>query len=113
MAGLPGPDAELRARFETSYEAAYGDGPSRLAGLGYDAASLAVLMAANAGGIDRRILEDPNGFLGVDGLFRLRSDGTVERGLALYTIRNGQFEVLDPAPARFEPATTDMEPGES
>jgi len=109
-----GPDAELRARFEASYEAAYGDRPSRLAGLGYDAASLAVLMAANAGGVDRRILEDTNGFLGVDGLFRLRSDGTVERGLALYTIRNGQFEVLDPAPSRFDQgAIVDVEPGES
>ena len=51
---------------------------------------------------------------GVDGLFRLRADGTVERGLALYTIRNGQFEVLDPAPERFDRGfALDVEPGES
>lgn len=110
-----GPDAELRARFEASYQDAYGESPSRLAGLGYDAASLAVLMTANAGGIDRALIEDRNGFLGVDGLFRMRADGRVERGLALYTIRNGQFEVLDPAPMRFEVDgfVTDVEPGES
>jgi outer membrane PBP1 activator LpoA protein len=108
-----GPDAAMRARFEASYQSAFGEQPSRLAGLGYDAASLAALMAANTGAIDRTVLEDPNGFLGVDGLFRLRGDGTVERGLALYTIRNGQFEVLDPAPERFGPAGADIEPGES
>ncbi|MFC4725958.1 penicillin-binding protein activator [Glycocaulis abyssi] len=110
-----GPDAEMRARFETAYEIAFSEQPSRLAGLGYDAASLAVVMAASEGGIDRAVIEDPNGFLGVDGLFRLRADGTVERGLALYTIRRGQFEVLDPAPVRFGPDSmaVDVEPGES
>ncbi|GGB79905.1 penicillin-binding protein activator [Glycocaulis alkaliphilus] len=110
-----GPDAEMRARFESAYENAFGEAPSRLAGLGYDAASLAALMAANMGRIDRSVIEDPNGFLGVDGLFRMRADGTVERGLALYTIRNGRFEVLDPAPERFgsDGLVVDVEPGES
>lgn len=110
-----GPDPELRTRFEAVYEEAYGEAPSRLAGLGYDAASLAVLTASGPGRIDRSVIEDPNGFLGVDGLFRLRSDGTVERGLALYTIRSGRFEVLDPAPMRFDDGgdALDVEPGES
>lgn len=97
-----GPDAGQRGRFEEAYMTAFGEQASRLAGLGYDAASLAVLMAS-AGRVERAVIEDANGFLGVDGLFRLRSDGTVERGLALYTIRGGQFEVLDPAPVRFQP----------
>jgi hypothetical protein len=41
--------------------------------------------------------------MGVDGLFRFRADGTIERGLAVYTVRGGGFRVLDPAPQRFGP----------
>ena len=95
-----GPDPEARARFETAYEAVFETRPSRLAGLGYDAGSLAALMAAE-GEFTRAAIEDPSGFLGVDGLFRFRADGTIERGLAVYAIRNNAFHVLEPAPARF------------
>ncbi len=107
-----GPDPEQRTRFEGVYESVYGEAPSRLAGLGYDAASLAALMAANGGRIDRAVIEDANGFVGVDGLFRLRANGTAERGLAVYTIRNGAFRVLDPAPESFDPSghVLDIEP---
>jgi len=59
-------------------------------------------------------LDSPDGFYGVDGLFRFREDGTIERGLAVYTVRGGAFRVLDPAPARFgeddEAEARDVEP---
>ncbi|PWE18397.1 penicillin-binding protein activator [Marinicauda salina] len=97
-----GPDPEARSRFEGAYESIYGDPPSRIAGLAYDAASLAALMAANGMDFSRDFIESPDGFVGVDGLFRFREDGTIRRGLAVYTIRGGEFEVLDPAPARFD-----------
>ncbi|WP_440958356.1 penicillin-binding protein activator [Oceanicaulis sp. LC35] len=96
-----GPDPEARSRFEEVYARYYGAEPSRLAGLGYDAASLAALLADGGYGPDR--LGAPDGFMGVDGLFRFRADGTIERGLAVYTIRGGGFRVLDPAPQRFGP----------
>jgi ABC-type branched-subunit amino acid transport system substrate-binding protein len=96
-----GPDPSARARFEQVYQSVYGETPSRLAGLGYDAASLAALFASEADFSDER-LTDPDGFVGVDGLFRLRPDGTIERGLAVYTIRRDGFDVLDPAPRAFD-----------
>lgn len=96
-----GPDPQARARFESAYETIYGNKPSRLAGLGYDAASLAALMAREEAGFTRPAIENPDGFLGVDGLFRFRNDGTIERGLAVYAIRSGRFHVLEPAPERF------------
>jgi ABC-type branched-subunit amino acid transport system substrate-binding protein len=98
-----GPDPDARARFERVYEEIYGGAPSRLAGLGYDAASLAALFSAEGGDFSDERLTDPDGFVGVDGLFRFRADGTIERGLAVYTVRRGGFDVLDPAPQRFEP----------
>lgn len=122
-----GPDPQARARFESAYEAVFGSRPSRLAGLGYDATSLAALMTREGTGFGRTAIEDPDGFLGVDGLFRFREDGTIERGLAVYSIRNGQFHVLEPAPERFlsgdelmaleadaaARAATDIDPAES
>ena len=41
------------------------------------------------------------GFQGTGGIFRLRPDGTNERGLAVATIRNRQVVVIDPAPRAF------------
>jgi len=41
------------------------------------------------------------GFQGTGGVFRLRSNGTNERGLAIATIANQQVRVIDPAPRGF------------
>lgn len=106
-----GPDPSARERFERVYEQVYGDTPSRLAGLGYDAASLAALFSAEGAELSDARLTDPDGFVGVDGLFRFRADGTIERGLAVYTVRGGGFAVLDPAPQRFEPDMTGFDTG--
>lgn len=109
-----GPDPEARSRFEAVYEGLFDEPPSRLAGLGYDATSLAALFAQE-GVFTKERLMDPNGFVGVDGLFRFRENGTIERGLAVYTVRRGQFRVLDPAPARFDliEEPDDVEPEEA
>jgi hypothetical protein len=42
-----------------------------------------------------------SGFQGASGIFRLREDGTVERGLAVATIDGNQVVVLSPAPRSF------------
>jgi hypothetical protein len=48
----------------------------------------------------------PSGFSGVDGLFRLLSDGTSERGLAILEVREGGPQVIDPAPRAFATASS-------
>ncbi len=98
-------EPEARARFERAYEAVYRDSPSRLAGLAYDAVALAALMAREPGrGDPQGFIEQPGGFSGVDGVFRFRPDGTIERALAVYTIQGGQFRVISPAPGQFDDA---------
>jgi hypothetical protein len=42
-----------------------------------------------------------DGFQGAAGIFRLRKDGTVERGLAIATIEGNQVIVIDEAPRTF------------
>ena len=46
-------------------------------------------------------LTNPSGFQGMDGLFRFRSDGTNERGLAVMQIEAGAAKVVSPAPKTF------------
>lgn len=90
-----------RARFEDKYRAAYGVAPPRLASLGYDAAALAIVLSKNGHGFGRDALLNPNGFSGVDGIFRFRNDGLNERGLAVMKIDNGRSSVVRDAPRTF------------
>ena len=41
--------------------------------------------------------------MGADGLFRFRSDGMIERGLAIFEIRPRGLREIEPAPLSFEP----------
>ena len=45
---------------------------------------------------------DPNGFSGVDGIFRFNADGTSERGLAVLEVAPDGFHVVSPAPKTFQ-----------
>lgn len=97
------PDPALADGFKRRYEAAYGERPPRLASLAYDAALLTARLSQFPP--ETRFTVDtiasPNGYLGADGLFRLRPDGTVERGLAILEIRPSGITVIDPAPRSF------------
>ncbi|MEO1015793.1 MAG: penicillin-binding protein activator [Pseudomonadota bacterium] len=100
------PDPNVTVEFERRFEAAFGDRPPRLASLSYDATLLAARLAQNPNRRRRFSLEaiaDPNGYFGADGLFRLRPDGSVERGLAVLEIQPGGISVIEPAPRSFAP----------
>ena len=65
---------------------------------------LAAVLARNGGPapFDPLALTNPNGFAGVDGIFRLRPDGLVERGLSVMEITPSGNRVIDPAPKSFQ-----------
>ncbi len=98
------PAPEQRADFEARFESLYGKKPPRLATLAYDATALAGALARMGGPVpyDRANLTNPNGFAGVDGLFRLRPNGSVERGLAVLEVTPEGARVLDPAPQTWD-----------
>lgn len=97
------PDPALFQQFQSRYTAAYGQPPHSIAGLAYDgiAAIGALVRAGKADALTGAALTQGAGFVGVNGIFRLRADGTNERGLAIATIRNSQVVILDPAPRSF------------
>lgn len=97
------PTPGARAEFEQTYRQLYNRAAPRLATLGYDAVALAALLAHAPGGgnFSAAAITDPNGFAGVDGIFRFRSDGLVERGLAVLEIHPEGPTVASPAPETF------------
>lgn len=97
------PDPTLAQQFEARYTAAYGIGPHPIAGLAYDgiAAIGALVKAGKADALTGAALTQPQGFIGVNGIFRLRGDGTNERALAVAQIQNRSVVVIDPAPRSF------------
>lgn len=103
------PPRELWLNFVKRFRDTFDDTPARIAGLAYDATALAAVLAqrAAADGREPRFaaeeLTQSSGFAGINGLFRLRPDGTNDHALAIVTIDNGQFATVDPAPQSFQP----------
>ena len=97
------PPAEQDAAFVSRYRSVYGASPPALAALSYDAISLVALLAKGTPykRFTRAALTDPNGFAGVDGIFRFNADGTAERGLAVMAVTPQGFREVDPAPTTF------------
>jgi ABC-type branched-subunit amino acid transport system substrate-binding protein len=97
------PDPALFAQYQARYLAAYGEPPHPISGLAYDgiAAIGALLKQGTTGVVTREALTQGSGFVGVNGIFRLRGDGTNERGLAIARVTSGQAIIVDPAPRGF------------
>jgi len=96
-------DPSARTAFESRYQATFGESPTRLASLGYDAVALAALLSRDGGprGFTRSRIENGEGFAGSDGLFRFHSNGAIERGLAIIEVRQNDVAVIDAAPRSF------------
>jgi branched-chain amino acid transport system substrate-binding protein len=101
-----GPPPDAFGVFAAHFKSVYNAAPPRIATLAYDAVSLAALLS-HGRPYDRftaAALTDPNGFAGVDGIFRFRDDGSAERGLAILQVTPDGFDVVDPAPKEFPAA---------
>ena len=97
------PDPGLYGQFQSRYQTAFGEQPLPISGLAYDgiAAIGALLNSGRGDPLSGAALTQGSGFVGVNGIFRLRSDGSNERGLAVATIQNNQLQIIDPAPRSF------------
>lgn len=106
-AQFAGPDATGWRAFAERYQARFGAYPVRTATLSYDAVSLVTALVRSGGPDNLTIsaISNPAGFAGVDGTFRFRADGTVERGLAVMEVKGGAAQVVSPAPRSFAGAT--------
>ena len=97
------PDPALYAQYQARYQTTFNEPPHPISGLAYDgvAAIGALMRSLGSGPISAASLTQSAGFVGVNGIFRLRPDGTNERGLAIAQIQNGQAVVIEAAPRSF------------
>lgn len=95
------PDPALYAQYQARYQAAFGELPHPVSAIAYDGIAAIGALAKQGRGMDRASLTQGAGFVGVNGVFRLRGDGTNERGLAIARIQNNAVTVIDPAPRSF------------
>lgn len=97
------PDPARSNAFRARYEAAYGSAPHPLAGVAFDgiAAVTALVRQGRSDALTVAALTQGAGFQGATGVFRLRPDGSNQRGLAVATVRANQVVVIDAAPQGF------------
>lgn len=91
-------------QFSTSYKTRFGAQPYRIATLGYDAVLLTLRIARDwrtGSPFPLARLLDTGGFIGLDGAFRFRPDGVIERALEVREVQAGGVITVSPAPARF------------
>jgi len=98
------PAPQMRVAFSDRYKVAFSANPPRIASLSFDAVALVASLARLPE--DRRFskatLSNPNGFAGIDGIFRFLPDGSAERGLAVIQVTREGLEVISPAPTTFQ-----------
>lgn len=104
---FPAPADNGRSTFAARYESTFGGAPPRIAGLAYDAITLVNALSRGApyARFHPDLLSNPNGFSGLDGAFRFRPDGAIERGLAVYEVTPAGPRIVSPAPRSFVPGS--------
>ena len=91
-------------RLSDSYKSRFGSAPYRVSALGYDAVLLTIRIARDWQPGDPfpvSQLDDPAGFLGLDGAFRF-DDGVVKRAFEVREVTVNGMKVVSPAPASFD-----------
>ncbi len=107
-AWFAGPSPRAREGFEKRYRDTFGQGPARLATLAYDATALAAVLAKSGFSkfeqpeFNYNAITNPNGFRGMDGIFRFQKNGIIERNLAVLELRNGQIIERQAAAPQFQ-----------
>ena len=78
-----------REWFNKKYEETYGEKPQRLSSLAFDMVALAIVLSKDAKGqkpFTYQTLVRPQGFRGVEGLFKITPSGTTQRELSIFQI---------------------------
>lgn len=97
------PEQDRAQKFLERFRETFRREPPRIATLAYDAMALVTALAqdARADRFSAARIADPNGFEGVDGIFRFQPDGRVERALSIVSLTQRGFRTLRSAADSF------------
>jgi hypothetical protein len=97
-------DQTRLATYKTRYREKFGADPSINSALAYDTVAMVagIVKQYGAAGFTRQVVEEPAGYSGYTGVFRFLSNGTPERGYAVYEVgAGGATTIVSPAPTSF------------
>ena len=99
----PAPVSRGFEDFARRYSAAFGSAPPRNATLAYDATVLAagLVRQFDTDRFQADVLTSPNGFAGIDGVFRFLPSGLTERRFAVYEVTGSGARIVSPAAQSF------------
>ncbi|TNE37848.1 MAG: penicillin-binding protein activator [Alphaproteobacteria bacterium] len=103
------PQPDMHDAYTARYESSFSATPPRISSLSFDAVALVASLARlpERDRFSAATLSNPNGFAGIDGIFRFLPDGGTERGLAVLQVQPDGLVVIDPAPKTFEKPRSD------
>ena len=101
------PDNRFRKFYEEKFLKKFGYRPHLTSNLAYDAvAAMGVLIQKRSitkslHPLNTNELTNINGFIGVDGIFRFKADGRIEKELSIVEVKKGRTNILKPAANKF------------
>ena len=102
-AWYPSVSTKYSGKFDEAYKKYFKRKPIKIASLAYDAVSL-INSLAKDGEIERKDLLNPNGWTGINGIFRFKSNGSSERNMDIKEVIGGnsvKSKIISPAPFNF------------
>ncbi len=102
-AWYPSVSTKYNGKFNQAYKDHFGTIPNKIASLAYDAVSLVGVIAKD-GDLSTSDILNPNGWTGINGIFRFTRDGSSERNMDVKEIVGGatvKTKVISPANVNF------------
>lgn len=87
--------------FANKYAFVYGEKPQALYSLAYDAVALSNALAHQKSGDLTAVITNPDGYVGINGMFRLFENGYNQHSMDIIEVRKTGDVVIDQAPKRF------------
>ena len=88
-------DIDNRRKFEDMYLEIFNTKPHSLAALSYDIIGLISNLHQDKNNFTIEKLHNSNGFIGINGWFKMTANGNVSRQPKIYKIRNQKFRLLN------------------
>jgi hypothetical protein len=88
-------------KYDKEYFEAFGQKPHKISSIAYDLIGLLSSLQINNKDITISNIANNTGFIGINGLFRFKKDGGIERSISIYQIKDQKIEEIKKASLNF------------